>query len=1383
MRILDSELTGDANLPFTAAEDGFRIWYVGEDQEFQDPIKASMLTIPFVVQTPQDAAFINSVILTQESQFYVEVLKDGSPFWRGIILTDEMTYEVAPYPYIVELTASDGLGELKEIFEKGGNSNIAGGEFDNITSRIIGALRRMPSYNVWEDTEPILQSCVKWFDVGMPSNTIDPFTHTKFNDKNIVYTIDENTGEEKLISQYEVLNTILRGWNCRIMQVNARFYVLQCSEYEKANLDTFIYSGEYTSGILPTEPGVLGSNVPLDVNYNIGLNWSFDYVKEADAVYQFLSAVRYARVKFDGELAPLFYKRVDVDLTTLQTTNQFTIANGVLGLDVQGSHFVQLEDTITPATQAKINYTLTTSITLKIGTFYWDGSTWTNTISTFDVLTNSSFISEGNTENLTVPFNFITAPIPVQDDLEIKVESTVLVTSVLPSGTNYNVNVITNETTIDIFYDDPTGTGVNINYFETKNDLFSNSTVGIDLGDVIIGDRDISLQLGNYFLWNNNNTKQWRYNSVLAGGSAINQLLVRELVHQRKNPRRKFELDIRGSFEAYQRITFEGRYFIINGGTFTARDESFECTMLELSRVEGNVTDESSTGAGNPGNPTFSIGSSLGGGLNDRMRWAGNFNELLPGAVLQPNDVTLDSGWLAVANKETTDSPAPIVNGDPFVFIGDNFSPSTTTSNSVITSGHTYTFTEDTFVSEILVYPTTVAANWSYRVFIKDLNSGSETILNSLTLVAGQWNSVSVGNNTYSAGTELLIYLETTHNSGSATYYEDFNFWPTNPPPTGISVSPYLEFNGVAQSPEVETAMGVDIQIQDVTFSPDFSILSYSDFFASGGSGVEAVESVNGQTGVVSLALNNLTDVSSSGASDGDIIVYRTASGQFVLEQKPAAGTNPAWGDITGTLSSQTDLQAALDLKVNTGDLSTVATSGSYNDLSNKPTTITAQQAADITANNAKISYTDAAQVATNTSNVSTIQGEQVAQDSAIALNTAKVGITTQQAADITVNNAKVGITTAQASAINANTAKRSYPLADENRLANTSGTNTGDQDISGIATNASNISNLAFDVSANTSDIATNGSNISSNTSAIVTNANNIVTITDRANQTGTQSASTISDFDSASNAVIGGFSTFDDGYEIEESDNNSVLAYNDASDGNIVLNENSGNAVSIGFKCKVIQAGDGLITFQTSGASTIKSLNGAIETSGEGCLVEVVKISTNGWLISICDDAQVNKIKTGFLDYNDTTGSIDLVEDVWTDIPNDGAGSFTNKLYKPDDVGEVLDVSTGYLDFSDITLGSQLLIRNDFTVTPGTNNSLLEVRYVLGQGAGEYALKFWSERLDSGSGIGYQRVTSFPIYMGDNNTKGGVGKLQVKLSTDGSITNAGSYIKIDLR
>ena len=50
-------------------------------------------------------------------------------------------------------------------------------------------------------------------------------------------------------------------------------------------------------------------------------------------------------------------------------------------------------------------------------------------------------------------------------------------------------------------------------------------------------------------------------------------------------------------------------------------------------------------------------------------------------------------------------------------------------------------------------------------------------------------------------------------------------------------------------------------------------------------------------------------------------------------------GTGSAtWGLIGGTLTNQTDLKNVLDSKADTSSLATVATSGSYNDLSNKPT-------------------------------------------------------------------------------------------------------------------------------------------------------------------------------------------------------------------------------------------------------------------------------------------------------------------------------------------------------------------------------------------------------------------------------------------------------------
>ena len=57
--------------------------------------------------------------------------------------------------------------------------------------------------------------------------------------------------------------------------------------------------------------------------------------------------------------------------------------------------------------------------------------------------------------------------------------------------------------------------------------------------------------------------------------------------------------------------------------------------------------------------------------------------------------------------------------------------------------------------------------------------------------------------------------------------------------------------------------------------------------------------------------------VTSTTPTDGQILVYRTASNSYVLETKPVASGNPAWGDITGTLSNQTDLQNALNDKQN----------------------------------------------------------------------------------------------------------------------------------------------------------------------------------------------------------------------------------------------------------------------------------------------------------------------------------------------------------------------------------------------------------------------------------------------------------------------------------
>jgi hypothetical protein len=139
--------------------------------------------------------------------------------------------------------------------------------------------------------------------------------------------------------------------------------------------------------------------------------------------------------------------------------------------------------------------------------------------------------------------------------------------------------------------------------------------------------------------------------------------------------------------------------------------------------------------------------------------------------------------------------------------------------------------------------------------------------------------------------------------------------------------------------------------------------------------------------------------------------------------------------------------------------------------LAGDTTTITAQQAADITTNNSKVGITtqQAADIVTNNSknsypsadstkvgfisvtqavdldtlesNVATNNAKVgytdalVSANTDVVANTAKVGISTQQAADIVTNNAKVGITSQQANDITTNNAKISFDSTSSTKL------------------------------------------------------------------------------------------------------------------------------------------------------------------------------------------------------------------------------------------------------------------------------------------------------------------------------------------------------------
>lgn len=139
-------------------------------------------------------------------------------------------------------------------------------------------------------------------------------------------------------------------------------------------------------------------------------------------------------------------------------------------------------------------------------------------------------------------------------------------------------------------------------------------------------------------------------------------------------------------------------------------------------------------------------------------------------------------------------------------------------------------------------------------------------------------------------------------------------------------------------------------------------------------------ENITIKDGVISATIpnfNDLQDINITQVVDGQGIAYDATSGKWVNVDLNSA-QEQQWGDISGTLANQTDLQNALNAKANTSDLAKVATSGSYNDLSNQPTIPTVTDTYSSTSTDAmsgkavssaisgKANTTDLAKVATS---------------------------------------------------------------------------------------------------------------------------------------------------------------------------------------------------------------------------------------------------------------------------------------------------------------------------------------------------------------------------------------------------------------------------------
>lgn len=240
------------------------------------------------------------------------------------------------------------------------------------------------------------------------------------------------------------------------------------------------------------------------------------------------------------------------------------------------------------------------------------------------------------------------------------------------------------------------------------------------------------------------------------------------------------------------------------------------------------------------------------------MTWHGNW---VNQNYLQ-NNVVRDGNWLAIANKDTTQRPAPQAVGDPEYAMPDTPSMVDLDDLVEVVMGNTYTFQESGWLAQARVYVPN-STNHLFNVQVINVSTGGNLVYETQdsALSPDAWNIISIPKVVVELATKIRVQVVMTNTlSGQIDYNYVANYWSTNSP-TWSNTGGYLMVAGVEQAGFAAHAFGVEAQFQSATVATDWDIMA-----DSGGGG-------GGAGGAGGGPLHTVSDTAPTNAegNDGDI--------------------------------------------------------------------------------------------------------------------------------------------------------------------------------------------------------------------------------------------------------------------------------------------------------------------------------------------------------------------------------------------------------------------------------------------------------------------------------------------------------------------------------
>lgn len=566
---------------------GFSLNYESNDAKTHfNTFIFSNATISIVSTGSSDTTQLENIINADSEEMIALIYKDGSIYWRGIILPDLIENENRSLAVVYNIPATDGLKRLQNVKD----SSISAFS-TNIIRGLVTILNETGIGPAMASGDTIIKTANRWYENNMAATGtgVDPLQVTRFLGTSFFET-NINQGVTTYTSFYDILEEFLKSFKLRcFMGPDGVYHLIQSDQYGEGVLYLFSYPRNYTSGSVTPS-----SFDPDIVNPNIEANGSFSYAPIVGEATAQMNIDNGAKIIHQNQRNDWETERTIATVTRFDANTQINF-DFLSGPTITWEYTGSLSTITLRALKADISIKLeldaTYYLTNKTGGLSWSKSSSdryifrTNNVNVYTVASVTYL-----TANASLPQLSLLLPnLPTSGDLDFQITATLID----PSNTGVTASVTLSTTTAKITasYADPgavNGTATyNVENEDTESSYIFNAGT-LKVSDLVNANytNGVSVYDGSTWVFGTN----WKRQST---GTAYNLITLglTQVISWHDTPMQILNASvIDDALTALSRVQIGSTKYVFNRGSLNANLDTWSGSWIEIPSTIGGPT-------------------------------------------------------------------------------------------------------------------------------------------------------------------------------------------------------------------------------------------------------------------------------------------------------------------------------------------------------------------------------------------------------------------------------------------------------------------------------------------------------------------------------------------------------------------------------------------------------------------------------------------------------------------------------------------------------------------------------------------------------------------------------------------------------------------------